>query len=48
MASDAPAAKIHVAETSLTRAKPDLIVDSGDLPATARELCGLLAFRALF
>ena len=47
-ASDAPAAKIHVAEESLTRAKPDLIVDSGDLPATARELCGLLAYSGRF
>jgi hypothetical protein len=48
MASDAPAAKIHVAEGSLTCAKPDLIVDSGDLPATARKLRDLLAHSGRF
>ena len=37
-----------MAEELRTRAKPDLIVDSGDLPATARELCGLLAYSGRF
>ena len=37
------AAKIYVAEELLACDKPDLIVDSGDLPATARELRDLLA-----
>jgi hypothetical protein len=43
MSYESAARNILSSEVLLTRNKPDLIVDNGDLPATAHALCDLLA-----